>query len=304
MYVLASHGHYAEATLASCKFIVGEVPDFTTVSFQDPMGIDDLMTAYETAFAEEIEPKRFIILTDIPNGSPANAALQFKQLHPMIRVYSGLSLGLVLALATGTPIEEALVQSKDIIKELSLQDERATTLDAIDAVSTTTDTATDNPLINIRIDARLIHGQVATMWTRTLNATRIMVVDDQIVQSDIQKMTLKTAAPRGIHLSILTSAGAAKRILAGQYQGQRVFLIVRDPKALQEMVTAGVKFESVNVGNLSMSAGARQVTKSVAVTPENKAIFESLVNHGVSLYHQMVPNDPKVDFMPLLIKGE
>ncbi|QVI34484.1 PTS mannose/fructose/sorbose transporter subunit EIIAB [Lacticaseibacillus chiayiensis] len=303
MYVLASHGTYAEATLASCELIAGKLPNFTTVSFHDPMSIADLTAAYATAFSKETDPASYTIITDIPNGSPANAALQFKHEHPEIHIFSGLSLALVLALATGTPMGEALTQSKSIIKELSLHDDRA---DALKQVSTNQSSAinnTGNPLINVRVDARLIHGQVATMWTRTLNATRIMVVDDQIVKSEVQKMTLKTAVPGGVHLSILTSVGAAKRILADQYQGQRVFLIVRNPKALQEMVAAGVKFDTINVGNLSMAAGAKQVAKSVAVTPADVAIFDYLTEHGIKLYHQMVPNDPKVDFMPLLNKG-
>lgn len=303
MYVLVSHGNYAEATLASCEIIAGKLPNFTAISFHDPMSVADLSAAYANAFSKVKDPADFIIVTDIPNGSPANAALQFKHQHPDIHVFSGLSLGLVLALATGTPIAEALEQSKAIIKELSLHNDRTEFLKQTPANPVKEVNDTVNPLINIRVDARLIHGQVATMWTRTLNATRIMVVDDQIVKSEVQKMTLKTAVPGGVHLSILTPAGAAKRILADQYQGQRVFLIVRNPKALQEMVAAGVKLDSVNVGNLSMAAGAKQIAKSVAVTAEDVTVFDYLAAHGVKLYHQMVPNDPKVDFMPLLKKG-
>lgn len=303
MYVLASHGTYAEATLASCELIAGKLANFASVSFHDPMSIDDLLSAYEAAYAKESSPANFTIITDIPNGSPANAALAFKHQHPDTQVFSGLSLGLVLALATGTPISEAITQSKAIIKELSLKSEREDISTDTTAPSTNNSLHTGNPLINVRVDARLIHGQVATMWTRTLNATRIMVVDEQIVQSEVQKMTLKTAVPGGVHLSILTPSGAAERILADQYQGQRVFLIVRNPKALQVLVKAGVKLESVNVGNLSMAVGAKQVAKSVAVTPEDVAVFDDLAAHGVKLYHQMVPNDQKVDFMALLKKG-
>ena len=64
---------------------------------------------------------------------------------------------------------------------------------------------------NVRIDERLIHGQVATMWTNALRLTRIMVVGDDIVKNDIQKTALKTACPHGVHLSILTAKGAARR---------------------------------------------------------------------------------------------
>ncbi|EKQ16654.1 PTS system mannose/fructose/sorbose family, IIB component [Lacticaseibacillus paracasei] len=308
MYVFASHGDYAAATLASCELIAGKLSNFATVTFHDPMGLADLIAAYEALFAKETDPANFQIITDIPNGSPANAALQFKHKHPGVRVFSGLSLGLALALATGTPIAEALKESQAIAKELFLKGESEAEAPADTAVTSTEkafvpapeNTNTGDPLINVRVDARLIHGQVATMWTRTLNATRIMVVDDQIVQSEVQKMTLKTAVPGGVHLSILTPSGAAKRILAGNYQGQRVFVIVRNPKTLQEMVEAGVTLKAVNVGNISMAAGAKQIAKSVAVTPDNIAVFDYLTKHDVELYHQMVPNDQKVAFNTLL----
>lgn len=68
----------------------------------------------------------------------------------------------------------------------------------------------ENGIIHVRIDERLIHGQVATMWTNTLKASRIMIVDDQVVKNDMEKMALKLAVPSGIKLSILTAGGAIK----------------------------------------------------------------------------------------------
>jgi PTS system mannose-specific IIB component len=42
-------------------------------------------------------------------------------------------------------------------------------------------------IIGVRIDGRLIHGQVANLWTTKLNISRIMVVDDEVAQNDIEK---------------------------------------------------------------------------------------------------------------------
>lgn len=66
------------------------------------------------------------------------------------------------------------------------------------------------------------------------------------------------------------------------------------------MVEAGVTLKAVNVGNISMAAGAKQIAKSVAVTPDNIAVFDYLTKHDVELYHQMVSNDQKVAFNTLL----
>lgn len=66
-----------------------------------------------------------------------------------------------------------------------------------------------NGIKHVRVDERLIHGQVATMWTNTIKATRIMIVDDAVVKNEMEKVALKTAVPAGVKLSILTVKGAA-----------------------------------------------------------------------------------------------
>ena len=72
-------------------------------------------------------------------------------------------------------------------------------------------------IIANRIDGRLIHGQVANLWTTTLNISRIMVVDDEIAENTIEKSGLKLATPAGVKLSVLPVAKAAENILAGKY---------------------------------------------------------------------------------------
>lgn len=298
VFVLTSHGDYAKAALASCELITGPLDNFSTVSFNDPMSVDDVVQQYQQIYDKNTQSE-FIIIANITNGTPANAANIFKGTHPDVKIYAGLSLMLILALATGTPIDEAFKQS--LAMSGLITNERkvpASSKENIDKTSTV------DPLVNVRIDARLIHGQVATMWTRSVNATRIMIVDDQVVQSNVQKMTLKTAVPGGIHLSILTAKGAAERINAGKYAGQRVFLIVRNPQMLKIMQSAGVKFKNINVGNMSMSEGAKQIAKSVAVTPDDIETFNALSKSGIHLYHQMVPNDHQEDLMTLITEGK
>lgn len=63
-------------------------------------------------------------------------------------------------------------------------------------------------IVAARIDGRLIHGQVANLWTTKLNASRIMVVDNDIVNNDLEKTALKLATPPGIKLSILNTEKA------------------------------------------------------------------------------------------------
>lgn len=158
-------------------------------------------------------------------------------------------------------------------------------------------------IVNVRIDERLIHGQVATMWTNHLKANRIMVVDNVVVKNDMEKDVLKMAKPNSVKLSILTTKGASARIQNGQYDDQRVFLIVKNPATLVELVDSGVVLEEINVGNMSAKKGSKQVAKSIGVTSDDIAAFNHLNEKGVKLVAQMVPNEDKSDFMKLLKEG-
>ena len=75
-------------------------------------------------------------------------------------------------------------------------------------------------IIHVRLDERLIHGQVATMWLGNLGITRVMIVDDGVVKDELAKASLKTAVPGGLRLSILKTETAAARLLEGIYQDQ------------------------------------------------------------------------------------
>lgn len=155
-------------------------------------------------------------------------------------------------------------------------------------------------IIANRIDGRLIHGQVANLWTTTLNISRIMVVDDEVAENAIEKSGLKLATPAGVKLSVLPVAKAAENILAGKYDSQRLLIVAKNPDRFLRLVEAGVPIETLNVGNMSQTSETRSITRSINVVDEDVAVFNKLHDKGVVLTAQMVPNDPVEDFMKLL----
>ena len=141
-------------------------------------------------------------------------------------------------------------------------------------------------IVNVRIDERLIHGQVAAVWTNTLNATRIMVIDDMAAKDEIQKIALKMACP--------------DRLKSEAYPTDRIFVVLKGPKTIKQVADAGYMFPVVNVGNMSNKHGSTQIKRSVSVTPEDVAAFRELNDRGVKFTAQMVPTEEKIDFMPLI----
>ena len=146
-------------------------------------------------------------------------------------------------------------------------------------------------IIGVRIDGRLIHGQVANLWTTKLNITRIMVVDDEVAKNDIEKSGLKLATPPGVKLSVLPIEKAANNILAGKYDSQRLLIIAREPDRLLKLVELGVPIEEINVGNMSQTNETRSITKSINVVDQDVEVFNKLQAKGVRLVAQMVPSE-------------
>ena len=155
-------------------------------------------------------------------------------------------------------------------------------------------------IVGNRIDGRLIHGQVANLWTTKLNISRIMVVDDEVAENAIEKSGLKLATPAGVKLSVLPVAKAAENILAGKYDSQRLLIVARKPDRFLKLVEAGVAIETLNVGNMSQTPETRSITRSINVVDEDVVVFNKLHEKGVTITAQMVPNDPVEDFMKLL----
>lgn len=146
--------------------------------------------------------------------------------------------------------------------------------------------------VHIRIDDRLIHGQVATRWSTGLKVNRIMVIDDAVANNEAEKSILRMAAPAGINTSILAFDKAVANIKNGNYDGQRVMLIVKSPITLVNMMKEGIDLLPVNIGNMSNRPGTTQYKKSVSMTAEEKEAVETLLKAGIKVTAQMVPDDP------------
>lgn len=153
---------------------------------------------------------------------------------------------------------------------------------------------------NIRIDDRLIHGQVATMWSNKLGVTRLMVVNDEVANNDIQKQVLRMAVPAGIASSIITTETALNNIKADKYADQNVLLIVKSPVDLLPFAEAGLELRTVNVGNMSNRKETTVLRPNISVTKEERAAFEKLLADGVEITMVMTPDDKKTFLKDIL----
>ncbi|WP_346354875.1 PTS sugar transporter subunit IIB [Azotosporobacter soli] len=156
----------------------------------------------------------------------------------------------------------------------------------------------------VRIDDRLIHGQVVMAWHRACPVDRMVVVDDRAANDAIRKMLLETVAPQGVRVSVLTKKQGADALLTNAYGEERLMLLATTPITLLALIECGVDLKAINVGGLGTGPGKRQLTPAVAVDQEEEAAFAELQKLGVQLQIQTIPSDLPLALSDVLPKRE
>lgn len=155
-------------------------------------------------------------------------------------------------------------------------------------------------IIHARIDERLIHGQVATVWTNTTGANRIVVVNDTAVKDELQIAALKMAKPAGVKLSILSVAKACQNLQSDKYDDDKLFIITKTVADMKTLIDSGVPIKKFNVGNISASEGSRSIKKSVNLTDKDIADIKELCNNNIEITAQMVPSESDASILTFL----
>ncbi len=156
----------------------------------------------------------------------------------------------------------------------------------------------------VRIDDRLIHGQVATVWTKSTNVNRILVISDAVAHDTLRKALLVQAAPPGVKVNVITVDKMIEAFADARFDNLKVMLLFTNPEDVKRVVEGNVVFNSVNIGGMSFTSGKRMITNAVAVNKEDIAAFKYLHDQGIKLEIRKVVADNQVDMMELLKKEQ
>ena len=158
-------------------------------------------------------------------------------------------------------------------------------------------------VIQIRVDDRLIHGQVALVWSKELNTPGIVVANDNAVNNKTVGMTLHMAAPVGIKLLVKTVEDSKKVFNDARGHDMRMFCLVNCVKDAWELVRdCPGQILAVNVANVGRFDGKpisekHKIVGDGYLTKEDLDAAINLCNtEGLDVFHQIIPTDPKVDF--------
>jgi mannose/fructose/N-acetylgalactosamine-specific phosphotransferase system component IIB len=150
-------------------------------------------------------------------------------------------------------------------------------------------------IVLARVDDRLIHGEVVSVWTPSLQANTILIVDDDVAKDKFNLKVLKSLAPAGVKVFVITQEKAADRLMAEGKPGEKIIMLAKTPITYDYLVKAGVPLKEVNLGGMGIRGARRPFIKNVAASPEEVDAIEDMTNRGVHVYYQLVPEQGVVE---------
>lgn len=146
-------------------------------------------------------------------------------------------------------------------------------------------------IVNVRVDDRLIHGQVSAVWYNFLGANRIMVIDDEASKDSFSKALMKISRPASAKLSVLSKQTATENLINKKYSGDNIFIIFKNLESVLQVIKNGFFMEEINLGHLGKKENTINLSKQIHVTEEDCLIIKELNELGVQFSAKATPDD-------------
>jgi len=146
-------------------------------------------------------------------------------------------------------------------------------------------------IVLIRVDNRLIHGQILEGWMPFTKATMIVVADNLAASNSFQKRVMEIAVPAEVKLKVEGVEDAVLDLKEDKFHDEKIMVIFSRLQDLVAAVRKGMFCSSINLGNLIYTSGKRQVTPSIALNDNDVDDLEALLRNGVHIDVRGVPRD-------------
>lgn len=144
-------------------------------------------------------------------------------------------------------------------------------------------------IVLARVDDRLIHGEVVSVWTPSLSVNRIVVADDKVAADKFNSRVIKALAPTGVKVNVYTVEEASEKMQLEEKKGEKVMVLAKTPLTFETMIDKGVDIKRVNLGGMGIRDSRTPFIKNVACDPEERASIKRMIDNGIDVYYQLVP---------------
>lgn len=144
----------------------------------------------------------------------------------------------------------------------------------------------------IRVDERLLHGQVAVTWVSNLDISSILIANDEVMNNEMSKMALKMAKPSGINLAIRSIDDGAALLNDPRIEKSKVFVLVKTVQDAVRLISKiDEKIHHVNIGGIKRKEGSKLVSAAVYVNEDDVKSLQELINEVDKVEFRMVPSE-------------
>ncbi|WP_147587154.1 mannose/fructose/sorbose PTS transporter subunit IIA [Enterococcus gallinarum] len=319
--ILASHGEFANGILQSGSMIFGEQENVKAVTLMPSEGPDDIKAKMQEAIATFDDQEEVLFLVDLWGGTPFNQANSLFEDHKdKWAIVAGMNLPMVIeAYASRFSMNTAHEIAAHII-ETAKEGVKVKPEELEPAEAAAPVVADDQPkgslppgtvlgdgkikIVLARVDSRLLHGQVATAWTKSVNPSRIIVVSDAVAKDDLRKKLIEQAAPPGVRANVIPVEKMIEVSKDPRFGNTKALLLFENPEDVLRVVEGGVDIQEVNVGSMAHSVGKVVVSKVLSMGTEDVETFEELKSRGIKFDVRKVPNDSRDNMDEILRKAK
>ena len=146
----------------------------------------------------------------------------------------------------------------------------------------------------LRVDHRLLHGQVAFSWTQFLGVDCILIANDSLMNDELRKTTIKLAKPQGVKVVMKNIEDSINAINSGVTDKYKLFVVVESIEDADRLIKGTKRFEVLNLGGIKSREGTRNISKAINVTPKEEETLKDLIKLGVEVEIRQIPNDQKI----------
>lgn len=147
----------------------------------------------------------------------------------------------------------------------------------------------------VRVDHRLLHGQVAMSWTQSIGTDCILIANDSVVDDDIRKTTLKIAKPYGCKLVFKTIKDSIEAINSGKTDKYNLFIIVDSVKDVVKLARKVNAIKSINLGGIKFKEGATVFSNAISLMPEEiEELSQLILDQEIEIEIRQIPTDKKI----------
>lgn len=313
--VIGTHGWAAEQLLKTTEMLLGEQENVGWIDFVPGENAETLIEKYNALLAKLNTSKGVLFLVDTWGGSPFNAASRIVVDKERYEVIAGVNIPMLVETFMARDDDPSFDELVALAVETGREGVKALKAKPVEKAASAPVAApkaaapakpmgpNDYMIIGLaRIDDRLIHGQVATRWTKETNVSRIIVVSDEVAADTVRKTLLTQVAPPGVTAHVVDVAKMIRVYNNPKYAGERVMLLFTNPTDVERIVEGGVKVTSVNIGGMAYRQGKTQVNNAVSVDEKDIEAFKKLNERGIELEVRKVSTDPKLKMMDLIAK--